>query len=210
MICRNRGTRKYEQPPSRAKPNINPEDKRHVRRAALNSWKALAEKKVANQDTYYKAIQSDVEAVRDRLRSFRKTKEPDEVERFEDVCNRPWVLRNIDSTPSRMCAGHAGRNRGSQGTAEQRNAANKLTDRLLESTKNLLEGAGPMKSSYRRSTASVRRRQFGLGHRNLRKHLTGQTSGPCMSKAKKKITSLSKAVITSKETQRALNESWAT
>ena len=184
------------------------EDKRYrARRAALKSWKALAEKKVANQDTYYKAIQSDVEAVRDRLRSFRKTKEPDEVERSEDVCNRPLGPEETSIQLHRECVlATQAEIEALKETAEQRNAANKLTDRLLESTKNLLEAQRRdeelVQEEYRISEAEAARAGSPK---------SAETSDwtdvwvVYASKAKQKITSLSKAVITSKETQRALN-----
>ena len=178
-----------------------------ARRNALKRWKALAEKKVANQDTYYKAIQSDVEAVRDRLRSFRKTQEPDEVERSEDVCSRELGDEETSLQLHRECvASTKAEIETLQSTMEQRTEANKLTDRLLESTSSLLEA--------QRTDEELVQEEFGISSEESARAGSKEASETAewsglwkvyASKAKKKISSLSDAVISSKETQRALN-----
>jgi small-conductance mechanosensitive channel len=184
------------------------EDTRYrARRTALKSWQQLAQKKVSNQDTYYKAIQSDIEAVRDRLRSFRKTQEPEEVERAEDVCTRPLGEEETSLQHFRACvAATKTEIEVLKQTLEQRKASNKLTERLLDSTKNLLQAQRKdeelVEEEHRISQTEAERAEAP----KAREAATWTSVWKVYaSNAKGKIASLSKAVISSKETQRALN-----
>jgi small-conductance mechanosensitive channel len=184
------------------------EDKRYrARRSALKNWQKLAQKKVSNQENYYKAIQSDIEAVRDRLRSFRKTQEPEEVERADDVCTRPLGEEETSLKHFRACVAATKIEIDTlKQTLEQRRAANKLTERLLSSTKNLLQAQRKdeelVEEEYQISQSEAERSGALTAVEEVAWTSLWQVYA---TKAKSKIASLSKAVISSKETQRALN-----
>lgn len=66
-------------------------------RSALISWQELAKNKVKNQDIYYEAIKSDINAINSRLRSLKVTTEEEEVSlHTEEICN---PHRSHEGTP---------------------------------------------------------------------------------------------------------------
>lgn len=182
------------------------EDERFgLRRDALASWRGLAGKKVANQDTYYKAIQSDIEAVRDRLRSFKKVQASAEFERSDDVCERTLAAEQTSLMHYRACVtATKAEIAGLKATLEQRAATTKLTQRLLESTQNLLVAQrldeDLVQEELTISSGELKRSKGASESKDWQLIWTHYAA-----KAGSKVSKLSAAVVTSKETQRALN-----
>mgnify|MGYP001997506459 CR=1 FL=1 len=172
---------------------------------ALQAWSSLAQKKVSNQSKYYEAIEGDIEAINERLRSVRTTKKDEKIIYAADVCDAEPDDENTPFAHHRECtrAIRSELKRISR-DIEQHKQKEALTKRLRDSSKTLIEAQevdeALVKEEYQISHTEADRTRDARGESQAWNTIWSDYS----TGAEKKTETLIDAVKTSKLTERAL------
>ncbi len=176
---------------------------------ALTAWGALAQKKVKNQAIYYEAIEADIDAVNQRLRSFKEAPS-EEVVYSEDVCGRPLGSDETPFAHHRACVTaikvEIDRLRDER---EQVLHKKELTAKLKSSIKALTSAQTTDEELVREeaaiSSAELSRASALVGDARREDEEWTELWSTYSQRAQSKVTSLSDAVLTSKTSRRMLD-----
>ncbi|MEE2757946.1 MAG: hypothetical protein VYA30_14915, partial [Myxococcota bacterium] len=107
---------------------------------AMQAWSSLAQKKVANQGKYYEAIEGDIAAINDRLRSVRTMKKDEKIIYAADVCDSEPDDEITPFAHHRECTrAYRSELKRISRDIEQHKQKERLTNRLRDSSKTLIE-----------------------------------------------------------------------
>ena len=159
-----------------------------------------------NQAVYYNAIEADITAVNDRLRSLKSPTKEEEIIYADEVCDAPLALKETPFQHHRKCVAAIQADLERLSTEqEQAVQKKKLTERLRTSIKELIS-AQVTDEDLVKEENSISAQEADRAAKD-KYEVPGWTAiwAEYAKRAKSKTGSLSAAVVTSKKTERMLN-----